>query len=156
DDHELFRRGIIGLLQERGIHVAGEASLAADAIRQVVELAQCVVLMDLNMPGMSGVEATQRLTAAAPLARVLLLTMMADDDHAKDALLAGAWGYMLKDAWIAQIVEGIEAAARGESVISSRVATRLVRRIREPQEIEPRLPGPEMTQRELEVLELVS
>jgi NarL family two-component system response regulator LiaR len=156
DDHELFRRGIIGLLQERGIQVAGEAVLAADAIRQASGLGPCVVLMDLNMPGMSGVEATQRLAAAAPLARVLVLTMMADDESVMNALLAGACGYLLKDASIDHIVEGIEAAARGESVISPRIAARLVRRLREPLEFEPRLPGPEMTPRELEVLELLA
>jgi DNA-binding NarL/FixJ family response regulator len=156
DDHELFRRGMIGLLEERGIQVAGEAPLAADAIRQAPELGAVVVLMDLSMPGMSGVEATQCLTTAAPLARVLVLTMMTDDQHVMDALLAGACGYLLKDASIDQIVEGIQAAARGESVISPRIASRLVRRLREPQEIEPGLSGADMTTRELEVLELLA
>jgi DNA-binding NarL/FixJ family response regulator len=156
DDHELFRRGIIGLLEERGIHVAGEAPLAADAIRQAPELGPAVVLMDLSMPGMSGVEATQRLTTAAPLARVLVLTMMTDDEYVMNALLAGACGYLLKDASIDQIVEGIHAAARGESVISPRIASRLVRRLREPQEIEPGLSRADMTARELEVLELLA
>jgi DNA-binding NarL/FixJ family response regulator len=156
DDHELFRRGIIGLLKERGINVAGEAPLAADAIRQAPELGPAVVLMDLSMPGMSGVEATQRLTTAAPLARVLVLTMMTDDEYVMNALLAGACGYLLKDASIDQIVEGIQAAARGESVISPRIASRLVRRLREPQEIEPGLSSADMTTRELEVLELLA
>lgn len=156
DDHELFRRGIIGLLEERGIQVAGEAALAADAIRQAPELGAAVVLMDLNMPGMSGVEATQRLTTAAPQARVLVLTMMTDDESVMNALLAGACGYLLKDASIDQIVEGIHAAARGESVISPRVASRLVRRLREPQEIEPGVSVADITARELEVLDLLT
>jgi DNA-binding NarL/FixJ family response regulator len=156
DDHELFRRGIIGLLEERGIKVAGEAALGADAIGQASELGPVVVLMDLSMPGMSGVEATQRLAAAAPRARVLVLTMVADDDHVMDALLAGACGYLLKDASIDQIIEGIEAAARGESVISPRIASRLVRRLREPQEMEQRLTQQEMTPREREVLDLLA
>jgi DNA-binding NarL/FixJ family response regulator len=156
DDHELFRGGLIGLLEERGIEVAGEAALAADGIRQASELGPGVVLMDLSMPGMSGVEATQRLTAAAPLARVLVLTMMTDDEYVMNALLAGACGYLLKDSPIDQIVEGIRAAARGESVISPRIASRLVRRLREPQEIEPGLSGADMTPRELEVLELLA
>jgi DNA-binding NarL/FixJ family response regulator len=156
DDHELFRRGIIGLLEERGIQVAGEAALAADAIAQASEIGPAVVLMDLSMPGMSGVEATQRLTAAAPLARVLVLTMMTDEQYVMDALLAGACGYLLKDASVDQIIEGIQAAARGESVISPRIASCLVRRLREPQEIEPGLSGADMTPRELEVLELMA
>jgi DNA-binding NarL/FixJ family response regulator len=156
DDHELFRRGLVGLLEERGIVVAGEAASAADAVRQASELGPAVVLMDLNMPGMSGIEATQRLAAAAPLARVVVLTVQADDRHVANALLAGACGYLLKDAPIEQIVEGIRAAARGESLISPRVAGRLVRRLWEPRRTEPELPGSELTRRELEVLELLA
>jgi DNA-binding NarL/FixJ family response regulator len=156
DDHELFRQGVIGLLEERGITVAGEAGLAADAIRLAEEVGPCVVLMDLRLPGMSGVEATQRLAAVAPLARVLVLTVFVDDQHIIDALLAGACGYVLKDAPIEQIVEGILAAARGESLISPRIASRLVRRVREPGEIERTVTGEALTPRELEVLTLLS
>jgi DNA-binding NarL/FixJ family response regulator len=156
DDHELFRRGLIGLLEERGIEVAGEAALAADAIRLAADIGQCVVLMDLSMPGMSGIEAMQRLAAAAPLARALALTVLADDQHVIEALLAGACGYVVKDATIDQIVEGIWAASRGESVISPRIASRLVRRLREPDTVEAMLTGGELTPRELEVLELLA
>jgi DNA-binding NarL/FixJ family response regulator len=155
DDHELFRRGLIDLLEERGIQVAGEAALAADGIRQAAETGPCVVLMDLGMPGMSGIEATQRLTTAAPLARVLVLTVLADEQHVMDALLAGACGYVLKDAPIEQIVEGVRAADRGESLISPRIASRLVRRVREPDKLELPGTGEALTPRELEVLELI-
>jgi DNA-binding NarL/FixJ family response regulator len=147
---------LIGLLEERGIEVAGEAALAADAIRLAAEIGQCVVLMDLSMPGMSGIEAMQRLAAAAPLARALALTVLADDQHVIEALLAGACGYVVKDATIDQIVEGIWAASRGESVISPRIASRLVRRLREPDTVEAMLTGGELTPRELEVLELLA
>jgi DNA-binding NarL/FixJ family response regulator len=156
DDHELFRQGVTGLLEERGIEVVGEAGLAAEAIRLAEGIGPCVVLMDLRLPGMSGIEATQRLTAAAPLARVLVLTVFVDDQHIIDALLAGACGYVLKDAPIEQIVEGIRAAARGESLISPRIASRLVRRVREPRDIERSVPGKDLTPRELEVLELLA
>jgi DNA-binding NarL/FixJ family response regulator len=156
DDHELFRRGLVGLLEERGIRVFGEAALASDAIQQAAEMGPGVVLMDLTMPGMSGIEATQRLTAVAPLTRVLVLTVSSDDQHVMDALLAGACGYVLKDSPIDQIVEGIRAADRGESFISPRIASHLVRRIREPHELEPGLTGADLTPRELEVLELVA
>jgi DNA-binding NarL/FixJ family response regulator len=156
DDHELFRRGLIDLLEERGVQVAGEAAFAEAAIRQAAKLGPSVVLMDLSMPGMSGIEAIQRLTAAAPQARVLVLTMMTDDQHVMSALLAGACGYLLKDASVDQIVEGIRAAARGESSISPRIASRLIRRLREPGEIEPGLNGSDLTPRELEVLELLA
>jgi DNA-binding NarL/FixJ family response regulator len=156
DDHELFRRGVIGLLEERGVHVIGEAGLAADGIRQAAGVGPCVVLMDLSLPGMSGIEATQRLTAAAPLARVLVLTVFVDDQHVIDALLAGACGYVLKDAPIEQIVEGIRAAARGESLISPRIASRLVHRLREPDELDLSVTEDPLTPREFEVLELLA
>ncbi len=156
DDHEVFRRGLVPLLEERGITVVAEAGLAAEAIRLTSELSPDVVLMDLNMPGMSGIEATQRLSAAAPLVRVLVLTVVADHRNVTDALLAGACGYLVKDASIDQIVEGIRAAARGESLISPRIASQLVRRVREPPEIEPGLGGAELTPRELEVLEMLA
>ena len=156
DDHELFRRGLIGLLEERGIEVAGEAALAADAIRLAADIGQCVVLMDLSMPGMSGIEAMQRLAAAAPLARALALTVLADDQHVIEALLAGACGYVVKDATIDEIVEGIRAASRGESMISPRIASRLVHRLREPETVEATLTGRELTPREMEVLELLA
>lgn len=156
DDHEVFRRGLVPLLEQRGIRVVGEAGLAADGIRQASELSPDVVLMDLNMPGMSGIEATQRLSAAAPLVRVLVLTVVADQRNVTDALLAGACGYLVKDASIDQIIEGIKAAARGESLISPRIASQLVLRLREPPEVEPSLAGAELTPRESEVLEMVA
>jgi len=156
DDHDLFRGNLVELLEERGIRVVGEAALAADGIRQAIKLHPDVVLMDLSMPGMSGVEATQRLAAAAPLVRVLALTVVADDRHVMDALLAGACGYLLKEASIDQIVEGIRAAVRGESIISPRIASRLVGRLRAPEETEPGLSGAELTPREHEVLELLA
>ena len=155
DDHEVFRRGLVPLLEERSIKVVAEAGLATDGIRLASELSPDVVLMDLNMPGMSGIEATQRLSAAAPLVRVLVLTVVADHRNVTDALLAGASGYLVKDASIDQIVEGIRAAARGESLISPRIANQLVRRLREPPELEP-VAGAELTPREFEVLEMLA
>ena len=156
DDNDLFRGSLVALLEERGIRVVGEASLAVDAIRQARELHPDVVLMDLSMPGMSGIEATQRLAAAAPLVRVLVLTVFADDRHVLDALLAGACGYLLKEASIDQIVAGIKAAASGESMISPRIASRLVGRLREPEEPNPGLSGAQLTPREYQVLEMLA
>jgi DNA-binding NarL/FixJ family response regulator len=156
DDHEMFRAGIVGLLEERGIRVVAEAGLAAEGIQQTLELRPDVVLMDLAMPGMSGIEATQRLSAAAPLSRVLVLTVIDGDQDVTDALLAGAAGYLLKDALIDQVVEGIRAVARGESMISPRIATHLIRRLREPAELSPAITGAELTPREFQVLELVA
>jgi DNA-binding NarL/FixJ family response regulator len=156
DDHELFRGGLVALLEERGIVVVGEAGLAADGIRLVGELNPDVALMDLSMPGMSGIAATQRLSASAPLVRVLVLTVSADEQSVTEALLAGACGYLVKDASIEQIVEGIRAAARGESSISPRIASQLIRRMREPAKVEASQLGTELTPREFEVLKLLS
>jgi DNA-binding NarL/FixJ family response regulator len=156
DDHELFRRGLVGVLVERGIQVVADTALAREAIALVTEREPDVVLMDLNMPGMSGIEAIQRLTVIAPLKPVVVITVMADEDSLMDALLAGACGYVLKDQPIDQIVAAIRAAARGESLISPRIASRLVHRIRAPNQVE--LPGsdPKLTTRELEVLTFVA
>jgi two-component system nitrate/nitrite response regulator NarL len=156
DDQELYRDGIVQLLQERGIPVVGEAGLASDAIQQACEVHPDVVLMDLHMPGMSGVEATQRLTAASPFVQVLVLTVAADQQHVMDALLAGACGYLLKETPINQIVDAIRAAARGESSITPRIASGLIHRLREPATVEPDLAGADLTPRELEVLELLA
>jgi DNA-binding NarL/FixJ family response regulator len=155
DDQEVFRGGLVQLLEELGVDVVGDAGHAAEGIRQACELTPDVVLMDLNMPGMSGIEATQRLTAAAPLIRVLVLTVVSDEHSVTEALLAGACGYLLKDASMDQIIDGIQAA-RGESRISPRIAGHLVRRIRMPPMVESELPGSELTPRELEILELVA
>jgi len=156
DDHDLFRGGMVQLLREHGVDVVGEAALAAPAIELACKLGPDVVLIDLNMPGISGIEATQRLHAAAPLVRVLVLTVVADERAVTEALLAGASGYLLKDAPIAQIVEGIKAASRGESLISPRIASHLVRRIRQPPSIQVDTDAADLTPREMEILELIA
>lgn len=156
DDQELFRSGLVALLQERGITVLGDAGLGAEGVRLAADMHPDVAIMDLSMPGMSGVEATQRLTAAAPLVRVMVLTVASDERHVMDALLAGASGYLLKDASIEQIVEGIRATARGESMISPRIAGQLVQRLRQPSDLPASLTGGELTEREEQVLELLA
>ncbi len=155
DDHELFRGGLVQLLLDNAIDVVGEASLGVRGIELAQELLPDVVLMDLNMPGMSGIEATQRLSASTPLARVLVLTVVADEHNVIEALLAGACGYLVKDAPASEIIQGVKAAARGESLISPRVAGQLVQRIRRPAALESD-PGSELTAREFEILELIA
>jgi DNA-binding NarL/FixJ family response regulator len=156
DDQELFRSGLVTLLERHGISVVGQAGLGAEGIRLAAELHPDVVLMDLNMPGMSGVEATRRLAAAAPHARVLVLSVMGDDGHVMDALLAGASGYLLKDASLEQIIAGVRAAARGESMISPQVAGHLVDHLRDPAQPGPDFDELDLTPRERDVLTLLA
>jgi DNA-binding NarL/FixJ family response regulator len=96
DDHDLFRTGLRNLLEEHGgVNVAGEAADGAEAVRLVRELAPDVVVMDLNMPTMSGVEATRHITALSPLTRVIVLTISEDNADVMDAIVAGACGFLL-------------------------------------------------------------
>lgn len=156
DDHELARKGLVDLLQQRGIRVVAEARLAADALPQAVDLAPHVLITDLCMPGMSAIAATQRLTAIAPEVHVVVLTAVDDDRLVMAALLAGACGYLLKSASIDQIVEGISAAARGDSALSPAVASHVVRCVREPNRATPQTSGLDLTPREVDVLRLVA
>jgi DNA-binding NarL/FixJ family response regulator len=130
DDHDLFRTGLKNLLEEQGVQVIGEAANGRDALRLVSELAPDVVIMDLNMPGISGVDTTRQLAAVAPLARVVVLTISADDDDVMNAVVAGACGYLLKDSSIQELVAGIIAAAAGESLISPQIASKVLQRLR--------------------------
>jgi two-component system response regulator DegU len=99
DDHDLFRTGLRNLLQEQSsLQVVGEGANGSEAVRLVRELAPDVVVMDLNMPSMSGVEATRHITALSPLTRVIVLTISDEDGDVLDAIVAGACGYLLKDA----------------------------------------------------------
>ncbi len=158
DDHDLFRTGLVYLLSEQGVDVVGEAPNGQVALRLVRELAPDVVVMDLKMPGMSGVEATREITAAAPLTRVLVLTVSDESGDVADAVMAGACGYLLKDAPIGQLIEGINAAASGESLISPQIAAKVLGLLRSQlsqAEAEPR-PATELSARELEVLKLLA
>jgi two-component system nitrate/nitrite response regulator NarL len=130
DDHTLFRRGLRELLEGYGFGVIGEASNGSSAVRLARELRPDVIVMDLSMPGMSGVEATEAILEEDRGARILVLTISAGEEEVLDALLAGACGYLLKDAEVAEIVAGVRAAAAGDTTISPAVATRLVGRLR--------------------------
>src|SRR3954453_11124828 len=122
DDHDLFRTGLRNLLEEQSVSIVGEASSGAEAVKLVRELAPDVVVMDLNMPGMNGVEATRHITGFAPLTRVVVLTISDQDADVMDAIVAGAFGYLLKDSSIEDLVRGIRAASIGESLISPTIA----------------------------------
>ena len=155
DDHDLFRTGLRALLEEEGFEVADAVSGVA-AVRRVASLAPDVVVMDMNMPGMDGVEATRHVTEAAPHTSVLMLTIATDDVRVIEALRAGASGYMLKDAPLEEIAAGIRAAAAGQSAISPRVAGAVVRSVRASSPEPQRGALPLLSSREREVLSLLA
>jgi DNA-binding NarL/FixJ family response regulator len=158
DDHDLFRTGLRNLLEERGVQVAGEAGQGADAVRLVRELAPDVVVMDLHMPGMSGIEAIRQIHGFAPLTRVLVLTISDQDDDVLDAILAGACGYLLKDASVDELIRGIVAAAVGESLVSPAIAGKVLQQVRATA-ISPEAADTirtELSDRELDVLKLIA
>ena len=158
DDHDLFRTGLRNLLEEQSVQIVGEAGTGGDAVRLVRELAPDVVVMDLNMPGMGGVDATRHITGIAPLTRVVMLTISDDDSDVMDAILAGACGYLLKSSSIQELMAGIRAAAQGESLISPTIAAKVLQRVRATS-TQPEIANTirsELSDREIEVLKLIA
>jgi DNA-binding NarL/FixJ family response regulator len=159
DDHDLFRTGLRNLLQEEGgVQIAGEATNGSEAVRLVRELAPDVVVMDLNMPSMSGVEATRHITALSPLTKVIVLTISEQDSDVLDAIVAGACGYLLKNSSITDVIAGIRAASVNQSLISPGIASKVLQRVRATTE-DTELAGSiraELSDRELEVLKLIA
>lgn len=150
DDHPVVRAGLVGMLSdEPGFEVVGEASDGDQAARIAAATSPDVVLMDLRMPGVDGVAATARITAAGD-AKVLILTTYESDDQILAAIEAGASGYLLKAAPQAEIVAGIRSVAAGQTALSPQVAVRLVERMRAP------AAETVLTSREIDVLRLVA
>ena len=158
DDHDLFRTGLRNLLEEQGVNVVGEAENGETAIRLASDLAPDVVIMDLNMPGVGGVETTRRLSSLAPLSRVVVLTISADDDDVMNAVMAGACGYLLKDSSIQELIAGIRAASEGESLISPQIAAKVLQRLRAQSKDADAAETirAELSDRELQVLKLIA
>jgi two-component system nitrate/nitrite response regulator NarL len=157
DDHDLFRTGLRRLLEEeQGFVVIGDARRAEEAVRRAGELQPDVAVLDINMPGMSGVEAIPLVLQASPDTAVLMLTVSDSEERVLDAVMAGASGYMLKDASLSEIVGGVRAAASGQSLIAPRVAGSLLDRLRE-HGTDHRSPDdvPDFSERELQVLALM-
>jgi DNA-binding NarL/FixJ family response regulator len=160
DDHALFRRGLMMVLEtEDGLDVVGEAEDGEEAIRRCEELVPDVVLMDVRMPRVSGIEASRAIADAVPTAKILMLTVSDEEDDLYDAIKAGATGYLLKEISIDEVASAIRAVMSGQSLISPSMAsklltefTNLAKRAEEKQS----LPSPRLTDRELEVLELVA
>jgi DNA-binding NarL/FixJ family response regulator len=149
DDHPVVREGLRAILDaEADLDVVGEAGSGAEAVELAARLRPDVVLMDLRMPGMDGVEATGRIAAAGD-ARVLVVTTYDTDSDILRAVEAGATGYLLKDTPRRELAEAVRAAARGETVLAPPVARKLMSRVRLPAVDAP-------TRRELEVLAQVA
>ena len=157
DDHPLFRTGLrLALDHSEGIEVVGEAATGTEAVRLAGQLQPDIVVMDLDLPELHGVEATRRLVADSPHIRVLVLTMFEDDDSVFAAMRAGARGYLLKGADQADIARAIRAMAAGEAIFGPSVAQRIIDFF-----ARPRSPGaapilPQLSAREREVLDLVA
>ncbi|HHS97015.1 MAG TPA: response regulator transcription factor [Chloroflexi bacterium] len=156
DDHRVVRQGVRAFLEaQEDIVVVGEAASGEEAVRLVAETVPDVVLMDLVMPGMDGVEATRRIRRASPRTQVVVLTSYHEDVHIFPAVKAGALSYLLKDVGPGELAEAVRAAARGEAVVHPRVASRLIRELRGEGDT-PVNPFAELTDRELEVLRLIA
>ncbi len=157
DDHELVRTALrLVLAEATGIEVAGEAATGAEAVRCARELRPDVVLMDIRMPGMDGIEATRLLTADPEPPRVVVLTTFPDDTHVYDALHAGASGFLVKDMDLDEIVTAIRVVASGDALIAPSVTRRLIELVVGGPE--PTTPAPSLatvTDREREVLTLI-
>jgi DNA-binding NarL/FixJ family response regulator len=156
DDHAFYRASLARLLRRSGIEVLGEAPNGEVAIRMVEETAPDVVVMDLNMPVLSGVQATRCLNELAPATRVIVLTVSAQESDVIDAILAGASGYLLKDGPPEDVLVGIRAAAAGEPLISPHIAAVLLRRLEEAADVEEDPLRAGFSPKDLDVLRLLA
>jgi DNA-binding NarL/FixJ family response regulator len=158
DDQALFRRGLRAVLSEEpGIEVVAEAGDGEEAVARVEELAPDVVLMDIRMPKLDGIEATRRIQGVAPTTRILMITVSDEEDDLFEAVKAGASGYLLKEISVAEVAEAVRAVVRGESLISPSMASKLLSEFNLlSRRAEARLPAPALTGRELEVLGLAA
>jgi len=156
DDHTVVRQGVRTLLDMHpDLQVVGEAESAEEALPLVEKLVPDVVLLDLLLPGMNGVETTREMKRISPRTQIVVLTSYAEDEHVFPALRAGALSYLLKDIRPRELAESIRKAARGESVLHSRVAARMIQEVREAKRKVPPAFA-ELTPRELEVLQLLA
>ncbi len=161
DDHALFRRGICQvLLGEEGIDVVGEAEDGAAAVALAAELDPDVVLMDVNMPGMGGIEAARHITDASPDVRVLMLTVSDQEEDLFEAVTAGAAGYLLKEISSDEVAEAVRAVVRDQTLLSPSMASKLIAEYaalaRRTAATRERTSVPRLTAREREVLKLVA
>ncbi|MEW5990329.1 MAG: response regulator transcription factor [Chloroflexota bacterium] len=156
DDHAGFRAGLEALLGTiGGVEVVGSAATGESAVESAAELQPDVVIMDLNLPGIDGIESTRRIVGTSPHVAVLVLSMYEDDDQVFGALKAGARGYLLKGADRAELVRAIRGVTSGEAIFGPAIARRLAAFFAARPAAEPTV-FPELTQREREILDLIA
>jgi DNA-binding NarL/FixJ family response regulator len=157
DDHPTFRRGLGALLASlEDVELAGEAEDGEAAVRLAAELHPDVVVMDLDMPGIGGIEATRRIVAAQPSMAVLVLTMLDEDESVFAAMRAGARGYVVKGADTDDVLRALQSVARGDAVFGPAVAGRVLSYLTRPLSARDPMLFPELSEREREVLELMA
>jgi len=160
DDQALFRRGLYVVLgTEDHIEVVAEAENGEEAVAKAVELAPDVVLMDVRMPRINGIEAARQINLQVPTSRILMLTVSDEEDDLYEAIKAGANGYLLKEISVEEVAEAIRAVVQGQSLISPSMASKLLNEfnsLAKKAEERQQYPAPALTSRELEVLKLVA
>jgi DNA-binding NarL/FixJ family response regulator len=157
DDHPIFRNGMGALLASvPDVEVCGEAATGEEAVARAAELQPDIVLMDLQMPGMGGIEATRQILFASPHIRVLVVTMFEDDYSVFTAMRAGARGYIVKGASADEMLRAIRAVASGEAIFSPAIAARLIDFFSAPKPAVPAQTFPELSNREREILDLIA
>jgi NarL family two-component system response regulator LiaR len=155
DDHEMVRIGLAAVLgTEEGIEVVGEASSGAEGIRLAQQYRPDIVLMDLVMEGMDGIEATRRLLQLYPECKVIVLTSFLDDEKMYPVIEAGAFSYLLKTSRATEIAQAIRSAAKGQPILESQVASKIMHRFRQPKPAAALHES--LTEREMEVLRLIA
>jgi len=156
DDHAMVREGVKAfLVTQPDISVVGEAGSGEDAIQLAAQLIPDVILMDLIMPNMDGVEATRRVKQVSPRSQIVVLTSYHEDEHIFPALKAGALSYILKDVSAEELVAAVRKAAAGEAVLHPRVAARVIKEL-QGRRADALNPFTELSERELEVLKLIA
>ena len=157
EDHELYRQGLDEMLRGEGFAVVGQAGRGDDGVALALRARPDVVVMDLNLPGLPGAEATRRIVAEAPEVRVLVLTISTGSVELLDALLAGARGYLVKGAPLADLARGVRAVAAGELLLGRTVADEVLERVRRGSPGGARPPGiGDLSERERDVLRLMA
>jgi DNA-binding NarL/FixJ family response regulator len=157
DDHPLFRGGLRALLESvPDTEVVGEAATGEEAAEKAIALLPDVIVMDVNMPGLDGIDATRKIIDVCETVRVLMVTMHEDDDIVFAAVRAGARGYLVKGASPDETLRAIRAVAHGEAIFGAAVADRLRRFLAAPPHLDPADAFPQLTERELEILKLLA